>query len=111
MSENNTALAGITVGVIGAGSMGGAIARGLVEAGAIEGSRVLVCDHNASKLEALAAEADVRVLATSDELLAEHPDVVVLAVEPPRSLVPFLPRARPRSPARSSSRSPLARRS
>ena len=57
MPENNTALAGITVGVIGAGSMGGAIARGLVEAGAIEGSRVLVCDHNASKLEALAAEA------------------------------------------------------
>lgn len=77
MPENNTALAGITVGVIGAGSMGGAIARGLVEAGAIEGSHVLVCDHNASKLEALAAEAGVRVLATSDALLAEHPDVVV----------------------------------
>lgn len=82
MPENNTALAGITVGVIGAGSMGGAIARGLVEAGAIGGSRVLVCDHNASKLEALAAEAGVRVLATSDALLAEHPDVVVLAVKP-----------------------------
>lgn len=82
MTDAENCLAGLTVGVIGAGSMGGAIARGLVESGAMVGERVLACDHNASKLEALATGCGVRTFATADELLAANPDVVVLAVKP-----------------------------
>lgn len=87
----NSALRGQTVAIIGAGSMGGAIARGLVESGAMPGASVLVCDHNADKLAALASEAGVRTFATSDELLAAKPGVVVLAVKP-QVLPPVLER-------------------
>ena len=71
----------VKVGVIGGGSMGGAIARGLVASGALPGSSVFVCDHNAAKLEAL-AQAGVTTVADADAVLADAPDVVVLAVKP-----------------------------
>lgn len=90
MSDSLNALpAVLTVGVIGAGSMGGAIARGLVQSGAMAGERVLVCDHNADKLSALAREAGVRTFATSAELVAAEPAVVILAVKP-QVLAPVL---------------------
>ena len=90
MSDSLNALpADLTVGVIGAGSMGGAIARGLVQSGAMAGERVLVCDHNASKLSALAREAGVRTFATSAELVTAKPAVVILAVKP-QVLAPVL---------------------
>lgn len=82
-------LSGQTVGIIGAGSMGGSIARGLVESGALPGSSVFVCDHNPGKLEALASEAGVRTFQTSAELLAVKPGIVVLAVKP-QVLAPVL---------------------
>lgn len=72
---------GPVVGVIGAGSMGGAIARGLVAAGVTEASRVLAADHEAPKRDALAA-LGMRVFPGETELLAERPDMVVLAVKP-----------------------------
>lgn len=75
-------LGGQTVAIIGAGSMGGSIARGLVESGALPGEQVLVCDHNPGKLAALAQQAGVRTFATSAEMLAEKPGIVVLAVKP-----------------------------
>ena len=75
-------LVGQTVAIIGAGSMGGSIARGLVESGALPGEQVLVCDHNSGKLAALAQQAGVRTFATSAEMLAEKPGIVVLAVKP-----------------------------
>lgn len=70
------------IGIVGAGSMGGAVARGLVASGLYEGSQVLVCDHNPGKLEALAAEAGVTCLPDAEALLAEGPDAVVLAIKP-----------------------------
>jgi len=42
-----------TVGFIGAGNMGGAILRGLLQSGTVEKSRVHVCDIDAGKLAAL----------------------------------------------------------
>ena len=75
-------LEGQTVAIIGAGSMGGSIARGLVESGALPGEQVLVCDHNPGKLAALAQQAGVRTFSTSAEMLAEKPGIVVLAVKP-----------------------------
>ena len=82
-------LEGQTVAIIGAGSMGGSIARGLVESGALPGEQVLVCDHNPGKLAALTQQAGVRTFATSAEMLAEKPGIVVLAVKP-QMLAPVL---------------------
>ena len=77
----SAAIFGVRVGVVGAGSMGGAIAAGLVASGALPGSDVFACDHNAPKLAHL-AEAGVSVVADAEALLAAEPDVVVLAVKP-----------------------------
>jgi len=82
-------LEGQTVAIIGAGSMGGSIARGLVESGALPGEQVLVCDHNPGKLAALAQQAGVRTFSASAEMLAEKPGIVVLAVKP-QVLAPVL---------------------
>ena len=35
----------VTIGIVGAGSMGGSIARGLVDAGVVAPGRLLVADH------------------------------------------------------------------
>ena len=70
-----------TVGIVGVGSMGGAIARGLIESGTVEASRVLVADHEAPRRDVLSA-LGARAFADETALLAEGPDVVVLAVKP-----------------------------
>ena len=71
----------VTVGVVGVGAMGGSIARGLVESGTIEAARLLACDPDPSRAEGLAA-LGARIVASARELLAEGPDVLVLAVKP-----------------------------
>ena len=71
----------LTVGIVGAGSMGGAIARGLVASGTLEAARVLVADFDAEKRAALSA-LGMRAFDGAEALLAEGPDVVVLAVKP-----------------------------
>ena len=58
------------VAVIGAGSMGGAIASGLVASGAAAASR--------AELE----KSSIRTFADTADMLAENPDVVILAVKP-----------------------------
>lgn len=68
--------------VIGGGAMGGAIACGLVESGTCPASHVTVCDHNASKLEALASACGVRTTKDAARALESSPDVVVVAVKP-----------------------------
>ncbi len=70
-----------TVGVVGVGSMGGAIARGLVESGALPPERVTVADRDASRREAFEA-LGCRAFEDGAQLLPEGPDVVVLAVKP-----------------------------
>ena len=70
-----------TIGVIGAGSMGAAIARGLVASGAASPERVLVANPSAGKLAPL-AELGIKTFMSNDALLAEDPDAVVLAVKP-----------------------------
>ena len=69
------------VGVIGAGAMGGSIARGLVEAGVVGVSQLLVADSDESRLAAF-SELGARVFSDGADLLAEGPDVVILAVKP-----------------------------
>lgn len=74
-------LDGRTLGFVGGGSMGGAIARGLVASGALDAARVLVADHRATNREGL-AELGIGVFPDERALLAAEPDVVVLAVKP-----------------------------
>ncbi|RGS50428.1 pyrroline-5-carboxylate reductase [Olsenella sp. AF21-51] len=69
------------IGVIGAGSMGVAIARGLVASGAAAPEHVLVANPSAGKLAPL-AEIGIKTFTSNDELLAQDPDAVVLAVKP-----------------------------
>ena len=78
---DSPALQGVTVGIIGGGSMGGSIARGLVQSGALPGSSVFVCDHNADKLAAL-AEVGIVTVADAASVLEKKPSVVVVAVKP-----------------------------
>ena len=72
---------GVSVGIIGAGSMGSAIARGLVESGTLEPSSVLVCDPSVACTEPL-AQVGMGVAADAQELVAAQTDVVVFAVKP-----------------------------
>lgn len=74
-------LAQSTVGVIGAGNMGGAIARGLVESGALPATSLVVADPDDAKRAAFEA-IGVAAVATQAELVARGTDVVVLAVKP-----------------------------
>ena len=82
MAETSEVLAEGRIAVIGGGSMGGSIARGLAQARAVSPERVFVCDHSADKLKALADAAGVQTRPNVDELLETDPSVVVLAVKP-----------------------------
>lgn len=70
-----------TVGIIGAGSMGGAIARGIVVSGALEGNDVFVCDLRESVLEPLATMG-MHVSTDAQEVIDAQTDVVIIAVKP-----------------------------
>ncbi|WP_321973431.1 pyrroline-5-carboxylate reductase [Paratractidigestivibacter sp.] len=71
----------IKIGIIGAGSMGSAIASGLVAAGAWEASSILVAGHNGHGCEPL-AELGILAFVDAALMLAEGPDVVIFAVKP-----------------------------
>lgn len=71
----------VTLGVIGTGSMGGAIGRGLIEAGVLAPSRLLVCDHHPESLAPF-DELGARTFDTDTALVEADPEVVVLAVKP-----------------------------
>ena len=69
------------VGVVGAGSMGGAIASGLVASGAADPSGVMAADPSEASRAAL-DELGIRTFADAAEMVSAGPDVVVLAVTP-----------------------------
>lgn len=86
----------MTMALVGGGSMGGAIARGVVSSGALDASQVTVCEPSEAARDALAAEG-VACVAELADLLAHPADTLVLAVKPQvlpavlRELVPLLP--------------------
>ncbi len=70
------------IGFVGAGAMGGAIARGLLKCEAVSASRLAVADPSET-VRAEFANAGARTFANaSDMLLSFDADVVVLAVKP-----------------------------
>lgn len=69
------------VAIIGAGSMGGAIARGLVESGALDAASICAYDPNGAALDALAS-IGVQTAASADEAVAFGTDATIIAVKP-----------------------------
>lgn len=73
-----------TLAVLGAGMMGGALAHGLVRAGALPAARVRLFDAQASRAQQVAAELGEGAQAVaSPEAAVDGADIVLLAVKPP----------------------------
>ncbi|HTL71340.1 MAG TPA: pyrroline-5-carboxylate reductase [Candidatus Eisenbacteria bacterium] len=75
-----SALSGLKIGVVGAGNMGQALVRGLVEK-AVYPQNISVFDVEKKKLDAVKKEAHVRV-SKSNRHCVSLSDVVILAVKP-----------------------------
>ena len=71
----------MTIGFIGAGTMAGAIVRGVTAAGVVPGGDVLLYDVNGPAAQRLADDVGATV-ADSAEAVVRDSDVVVLAVKP-----------------------------
>ena len=73
-----------TLAVLGAGMMGGALARGLVHANAMPPSGIRFFDTHTAKAEALAADLGLGASAApSPQAAVAGADLVLLAVKPP----------------------------
>lgn len=70
------------VGIIGAGNMGGAIARGLVNKNALSATDIVVCDLGIDKLDALAQEYVGMKVSTDNIEAIKDTDIIVIAVKP-----------------------------
>lgn len=70
------------IGLIGAGNMGGAILRGMIDAGYVKQSQVLVCDASHRKMEELASELPGVNYCDIPADLAAQADMIILAVKP-----------------------------
>jgi pyrroline-5-carboxylate reductase len=68
-------------GFIGAGAMGSALMRGIIQGGLVTPDRVFASDPDTERLQQLAAELDITPVKDNVELL-DKADVVVLAVKP-----------------------------
>ncbi|RDV83560.1 pyrroline-5-carboxylate reductase [Ammonifex thiophilus] len=75
------ALAGLKVGFIGGGAMGGALATGLVRSGRVAPEQVLVSDVCAERLAELSRVLGIKTL-SDNRFLAREADIIVLAVKP-----------------------------
>jgi len=69
------------IAVIGAGNMGGAIARGILKGGLFRPEEVVLCDTIAEKAEDLARELQVNTFATASEA-GKAASIVLIAVKP-----------------------------
>ena len=70
------------VAIIGAGNMGGAIARGLVKSSGFNPGDITLANPHPAKLEAVAAEAPGINITTDNKVAIKGADVIVLAVKP-----------------------------
>ncbi len=70
------------IGFIGAGNMGGAILRGMLDAGYIKASQAVVCDVSRRRMEELSKEIPSAVYCDSAMDLVAQSDMIILAVKP-----------------------------
>lgn len=69
------------IGFIGSGNMGQAMIGGILKAGMVAPERIVVCDTDKNKLEALKIKTGISIVFKASELAAQS-DVIVLAVKP-----------------------------
>ena len=74
-------MANPTIGFIGYGNMAQAIAEGLINAGAVNGSDIVACAAHYDKLERNTAKLGAKAVHTAAQV-AEAADVVVIAIKP-----------------------------
>jgi pyrroline-5-carboxylate reductase len=80
-SKSAAALPKLTIAVLGAGKMGGALLQGFVKGGLVDPKQVVATVRNESRTRALAADWGVQV--TTDNLAAvKLADVILLGVKP-----------------------------
>jgi pyrroline-5-carboxylate reductase len=72
---------GKTVGFVGAGNMGEALIRGLVESSLVPAAAIVIADSRAARAQQIAGQYGVRAAADNTALVREA-DVVILAVKP-----------------------------
>ena len=72
------------IAIIGAGNMGGALARGLASSGKFPEEDILVSNRSEGKLAALKAQYPGIFTTTVNQEAVQNADVIVLAVEPPQ---------------------------
>lgn len=78
--NSKSVLSGLKISVIGAGNMGAALVKGLVEK-SVYPQRICIFDIDRKKLEAVRKEAHVKI-AKSNRQCVSLADVVILAVKP-----------------------------
>lgn len=71
-----------TLGLIGAGNMGSAILRGMLDANYIKPSQVVVCDTSRRRMEELSEEIPSATYCDSAIDLVAQCDMIILAVKP-----------------------------
>ena len=70
------------IGFVGAGSMGGAIAAGLVNSETCPASLIRVCDPSADQLAKIEEECGIQGFSAPEDFYAWDPQIVVLAIKP-----------------------------
>lgn len=70
------------IGFIGAGNMGSAIIRGVVQAGFMKPAQIMIWDTSRKRMEELAGELPGLQVAMSSMDLAHRCDMIILAVKP-----------------------------
>ena len=70
------------IAIIGAGNMGGAVARGLAKGALVQTSDIYVSNPSIPKLEALKGEFPEINTSTNNCAVVQHADMVILAVKP-----------------------------
>lgn len=70
------------ISILGAGAMGAAIIRGLIESGKAQASDISVNDVSASRLDQVAAEFGVRAVSELSQLIGHDTEILLLAVKP-----------------------------
>lgn len=70
------------IAIIGAGNMGGAIARGMAKGSTVPTGAITVSNPSQGKLDALKAEFPALQTTTDNALASEDADMIILAVKP-----------------------------
>ena len=71
-----------TLGLIGAGNMGSAILRGMLDANYVKPGQVVVCDASRRRMEELSGEFPSVTYCDSAIDLVQQSDMIILAVKP-----------------------------